>query len=45
MKSRKSLGKFDTDWLVNARYKLWFAKEKNDNCKIFKGNRSFKDGC
>ena len=32
MKSRKSLCKFNTDWLVNERYKLWLAKGKNDNC-------------
>ena len=32
MKSRKSLCKFNTEWLVNEKYKLWFAKGKNDNC-------------
>ena len=32
MKSRKSLCKFNTDWLVNGKYKLWLAKGKNDNC-------------
>ena len=34
MKSRKSLGKFDTYCLVNTKYKLWFAKGKNDNCIV-----------
>ena len=32
MKSRKSLHKVNTDWLVNEKYKLWFPKRKNDNC-------------
>ena len=32
MKSRKSLFKFNTHWLVNQKYKLWLAKGKNDNC-------------
>ena len=32
MRSRKSLCKFNTDWLVNEKYKLWLAKGKNDNC-------------
>ena len=35
MKSRKSLCKFNTDWLVNEKYKLWLAKRKNDNCAKF----------
>ena len=32
MKSRKSLCKFNTDWLFNEKYKLWLDKGKNDNC-------------
>ena len=31
MKSRKPLSKFNTDWLINEKYRLWLAKGKNDN--------------
>ena len=29
---QKSVYKFNTDWLVNEKYKLWLIKGKNDNC-------------
>ena len=32
MKPRESLCKFNRDWLVNEKYKLWLAKGKNDSC-------------
>ena len=32
MKSSELLCKFNTDWLVNEKYKLWLAEGKNDNC-------------